>query len=234
MKIKSLFISRAVMLSVALLMTSTLVAQKSQYANYARYAKANAELGSPQKSEKRVVFMGNSITDGWVPTHPDFFKNGFIGRGISGQTSDQFLLRFRQDVINLKPKVVVINYGTNDIAENNGPYNEDVTFGNVVSMVELAKANKIKVVLASCLPAGEFPWRKSITGAIEKIKHLNARVKAYAEANKIPYADYFSSLLSADGTRQNPDYTRDGVHPNGKGYTIMENVVTPIVNKLRK
>ena len=103
-------------------------------------------------------YAGNSITEGWVRTHPDFFKtNGYIGRGISGQTSYQFLLRFREDVINLSPALVVINAGTNDVAENTGAYNEDYTFGNIASMAELAKANKIKVILTSVLPAAEFP-----------------------------------------------------------------------------
>ena len=110
-------------------------AQKNNFANLARYAKENAALPKPVKKEKRVVFMGNSITEGWVRTHPDFFKtNGYIGRGIGGQTSYQFLLRFREDVINLSPALVVINAGTNDVAENVGPYNEEYTFGNIISM----------------------------------------------------------------------------------------------------
>lgn len=209
-------------------------AQHQNFANYARYAKQNAELGKPGKKERRVVFMGNSITEGWYNQHPDFFeKNGYIGRGISGQTSYQFLLRFRQDVLDLKPKVVVINYGTNDIAENTGKYDEDQTFGNVVSMVDLARANKIKVVLTSTLPAEFFPWRKEIKDAMAKIRSLNARVKAYAEANKIPYVDYFSAMLSADGKGLDSRYTPEQVHPNGAGYDVMEALVKPVVEKLR-
>lgn len=128
-------------------------------------------LPKPAKKEKRVVFLGNSITEGWVRTHPDFFKtNGYIGRGISGQTSYQFLLRFREDVINLSPALVVINAGTNDVAENTNPYNEDYTFGNIVSMVELAKVNKIKVILTSVLPAAAFKWRMEIKDAPQKSK----------------------------------------------------------------
>ena len=111
-------------------------AQEKDWANLQRYAQQNAELPKPDKNEKRVVFMGNSITEGWVNTHPDFFKsNGYIGRGIGGQTSYQFLVRFREDVINLSPALVVINAATNDIAENTGAYHEDRTFGNIVSMV---------------------------------------------------------------------------------------------------
>ena len=122
-------------------------AQKNDFANLRRYSKENAALPQATKKDKRVIFMGNSITEGWVRTHPDFFKsNGYIGRGISGQTSYQFLLRFREDVINLSPALVVINAGTNDVAENTQAYNEDYTFGNIVSMAELAKANKIPFV----------------------------------------------------------------------------------------
>lgn len=227
----------------ALMLTSSLMggivqakAQKHDFANWARYEQANKELGAPAPKEKRVVLMGNSITDGWPKARPEFFKdNGLIGRGISGQTSYQFLLRFRQDVIDLKPRVVVINYGTNDIAENTGPYDEDKTFGNVVSMVQLAKQNKIKVVLASCLPAGGFGWRKTITDSMDKIRSLNARVKEYAAKNKIPYVDYFSAMVSADGTEMNPAYANDnpGVHPSVEGYKVMEGLLLPVVNKLR-
>lgn len=224
-----------------LLLTLTLgsasaYAQKHDFANWNRYAADNAKLGAPAKGEKRVVLMGNSITDGWPRTRPEFFKdNNIIGRGISGQTSYQFLLRFREDVLNLQPKVVVINYGTNDIAENTGEYNEDLTYGNVLSMVELARFHKCKVILTSCLPAGGFGWRPAIKDSMSKIRHLNERVKAYAKANKIPYVDYFSALLNADGTAMNPDYANDnpGVHPNAKGYAVMESLLLPVIQKLR-
>ena len=169
-------------------------AQEKDWANLQRYAQQNAELPKPDKNEKRVVFMGNSITEGWVNTHPDFFKsNGYIGRGIGGQTSYQFLVRFREDVINLSPALVVINAATNDIAENTGAYHEDRTFGNIVSMVELAKANHIKVILTTTLPAAAFGWNPAIKDAPQKIASLNARLKAYAQTNKIPFVDYYSS-----------------------------------------
>lgn len=212
-------------------------AQKHDFANWKRYAEKNAALGEPAKKERRVVLMGNSITEGWVKTHPEFFeKHGLIGRGISGQTSYQFLLRFREDVINLKPRVVVINYGTNDIAENTGPYDEDLTFGNVLSMVELARYHKIRVILTSCLPAAGFRWRPSVTDAMEKIRRLNARVAAYAKANKIPYVDYFSAMLSADGTGMDAVYAKDtpGVHPNAEGYAVMERLLLPVIQQSKK
>lgn len=219
---------------IAMLLTSsTLHAQTyDQFANLGRYAKQNAALGEPKKGEKRVVFMGNSITEGWVRLHPEFFKeNGYIGRGISGQTSYQFLLRFRQDVVNLKPRVVVINYGTNDIAENTGAYNEDYTFGNVCSMCEIAKANHIKVILTSCLPARFMPWRQQLPNIMDKIRHLNGRVKAYAKENKIPYVDYFSSMLAPDGGGMDTRYTPEQVHPNLEGYKVMEDLIVPAIKK---
>ena len=211
-------------------------AQKHEFANWKRYANANKELGASAKGEKRVVLMGNSITDGWPGKRPEFFKdNNLIGRGIGGQTSYQFLLRFREDVINLQPKVVVINYGTNDVAENTGPYNEDLTYGNVLSMVELARFHKCKVILTSCLPAAGFSWHASITDAMDKIRSLNTRVKAYAEANKIPYVDYFSAMVNAEGTGMKPELAQDtpGVHPNEAGYAIMESLLLPVIKKLR-
>lgn len=211
-------------------------AQKHEFGNWKRYAQQNKELGAPKKGEKRVVLMGNSITDGWPGKRPAFFKdNNLIGRGIGGQTSYQFLLRFREDVINLQPKVVVINYGTNDIAENTGAYDEDLTYGNVLSMVELARYHKCKVILTSCLPAGGFCWHPQITDAMDKIRHLNERVKAYAKANKIPYVDYFSALVAEDGSGMKPELGEDtpAVHPNVKGYEVMESLLLPVIQKLR-
>ena len=197
-----------------------------------RYAKDNAAMTAPEKGEKRVVFLGNSITEGWVNTHPDLFKdNKYIGRGISGQTSYQFLLRFREDVINLQPKLVVINAGTNDVAENTGKYNEDYTFGNIVSMVELAKANKIKVILTSTLPAAAFGWNPSITDAADKIASLNARIKAYAKENHIPYVDYYEKMVQGDNRALNSNYSKDGVHPTSEGYDVMEALIKPAIDK---
>lgn len=230
---KTKFLSM-VLFSSMLFSASQAVAQHHEFANYKRYAQDNTRLGKPAKDEKRVVFMGNSITEGWVNQHPDFFKkHGYIGRGISGQTSFQFLLRFREDVIKLQPKVVVLNYGTNDIAENTGAYNEELTYGNIISMVEMARFHKIKVILASCLPARNFGWRPNITDGMQKIRSLNARVKAYAKANNIPYVDYFTALLAKDGNGMDSKYTPETVHPNLAGYAVMEKLIVPVVEKLR-
>ena len=212
----------------------TATAQSHEFAMIDAYSEQNRQLGEPKQGEKRVVLMGNSITWAWAHTRPAFFTgNGLIGRGISGQTTYQFLLRFREDVINLKPTVVVINYGTNDIAENTGAYDEDHTFNNIKAMCDLARYHDIKVVLASCLPHKGFRWRPEVTDAMTKIRHLNDRVKAYAKANRLAYVDYFSTLVSDDGTQMRPDLADDGVHPNDKGYAIMEAMILPVINKLR-
>lgn len=209
-------------------------AQKHTFAGFQRYAKENATMGLPAGRNHRVVFLGNSITEFWMRNHSEFFlENDYICRGIGGQTSYQFLLRFREDVIKLQPKVVVINAGTNDIAENTGPYVEEYTFGNIVSMVELARANKIKVVLTSVLPARQFPWRSSVTGAMNKIRSLNARIMDYAVKNNIPYVDYFSALVNEAGDAMDAEYAPEGVHPNIKGYAVMEQLIKPVVEKIR-
>ena len=223
----------SIMLCCMFLSGMNAFAQKhDQFANFKRYAKANEELPAPAKKEKRVVFLGNSITEGWASIHPEFFQeNGYIGRGIGGQTSYQFLLRFREDVIKLKPKVVVINAGTNDAAENTGPFDIDKTFGNIASMAELAKANKIKVILTSVLPASQFRWNKRVTDSTERIEALNEMIKAYAKENKIPYVDYYTPMASGPERSLNPDYSKDGVHPTLEGYLVMEKIIKPYIDK---
>ena len=207
-------------------------AQKHEFANYKRYATENAALAQPVKKEKRVVFMGNSITEGWVRTHPDFFKQMDISVVVSvARRPISFYFVFREDVINLSPALVVINAGTNDVAENTGAYNEDYTFGNIASMAELAKANKIKVILTSVLPAAEFPWRREIKDAPQKIQSLNARIEAYAKANKIPFVNYYQPMVVGENKALNPQYTKDGVHPTGEGYDIMEALIKQAIEK---
>lgn len=202
--------------------------------NLDRYAEANTALPAPAKGEKRVVFIGNSITDGWPNAHPDFFKsNNYVGRGISGQTSPQLLSRFRQDVINLKPVAVLINIGTNDVAQNTGPYNEEFTLGNIMSMAELADANGIKVILSSVTPAGEYPWRKEIKDVPQKIMSLNAKIKAYAKEKGFSYIDYFSVMCDENNALKS-NLGTDGVHPNEEGYKIMEATAKKVIDKVIK
>jgi lysophospholipase L1-like esterase/acetyl esterase/lipase len=196
---------------------------RKDWANLTKYAADNQKLMAAPADPKRVVFLGNSITENWVRQQRDFWAAhpSYVGRGISGQTSGQTLVRFRSDVLNLKPAVVIINVGTNDIAENNGPYDPAVTLGNIVSLVELARANGVRVVLSSVLPAAEFPWRKSITEVPQKIARLNAQLKAYAQSNKLVYLDYHSAMTDAQGGAK-AGYTSDGVHPVAAGYAVME------------
>lgn len=202
------------------------------WANKARYALANQELLASGHDSLRIVMMGNSITEFWEETHPWFFtSNHLLCRGISGQVSSQMLARFRQDVLQLKPRIVVINCGTNDIAENNGPYDEDITMDNIKSMTELAKAHGIEVVLSSVLPCDRFVWNTSVKGVVYKISHLNKRIIDYAIAQRLHYIDYHSWMNAPDGSMIR-DYTDDGVHPNAAGYDIMEKVLLEKLDSL--
>jgi len=197
--------------------------------NLARYAEANAAVAAPARLELRVVFMGDSITDAWVsPEYGGFFPGRpYIDRGISGQTTPQMLIRFRRDVIALHPKVVVILAGTNDIAGNTGPMTLGQIEGNLASMAELAKANKIHVVLASVLPVSNYghdrqgnPQDTRVNRPPEKILELNAWIKKYAAQNGHTYLDYFSAMVDPQGMLQK-DLSEDGLHPNAKGYALM-------------
>lgn len=211
------------------------MAQAQDWANFKRYEKADSALKETRNPGRRVVFMGNSITDHWYKMRPDFFNdNDFVGRGISGQTSYQMLLRFREDVINLRPAAVVINSGTNDVAINNHPYVEDRTFGNIVSMAQLARANGIVPILTSVLPAAAFRWRPEIKDSAEKIASLNARIKEYADANCIMYIDYYTPLVHGENRALNPAYSNDGVHPTPAGYEVMEATALPVIRSVVK
>lgn len=197
------------------------------WAKFNRYAIANKKLNKPTK----VVFMGNSITDRWRNRADSAFfdNNGFVCRGIGGQTSSEMLVRFQADVINIKPKVVVINAGTNDIAQNNGIIALENIMQNIISMCELAKLHNIKPILASVLPVYMYNWHKELFPAQDIIK-LNIMIKAYADQNRIPYVDYHSALK--DEKNGMPEkYSKDGCHPNLEGYKIMEPIV---LNAIRK
>jgi len=204
--------------------------QLRDWPNLAKYREANARLGLPVEGESRVVFLGDSITEAWDLSV--FFKGKpFVNRGISGQTTPQILLRFRQDVIALKPDIVVILAGTNDIAENTGPTSMGMIEDNLKSMAELARGNGVHPILASVLPAAVYPWRPEIR-PIEKILGLNQWMKEYAAREGIGFLDYYSSMVN-DRYGLKPEFSGDGVHPNEAGYTIMASIVADAIAKLK-
>ena len=205
------------------------ISYAQDWANLKRFQQENSELLLPKANEHRVIFMGNSITEGWLSIRPEFFKNKpYVNRGISGQTTPQMLLRFRQDVIHLKPSTVVLLAGINDIAENTGPSTIEMIANNIISMAELAKANQIKVIICSVLPANNFPWRKGIKPA-EKVRKLNLILQLYSYKNKLAYVDYYSAMVN-DSHGLKKELGEDGIHPNKKGYLIMEPILEKAIN----
>ena len=221
-----------VALFACLLVTGLLPAQEARdWAQFNRYAQENDSLRSIH-AEIQVVFLGNSITQGWRENRPEFFaEHGFIGRGINGQTTSEMLVRMRQDVIDLHPQIVVILAGTNDIAQNNGYISPEHILGNIISMCELAQANHIRPVLCSLLPARRFYWTDRIPDAPVRIQQMNALIRAYAETHDIPYVDYWSQMAADDGGLQ-PGLSDDDVHPTVAGYLIMEPLILHTLSTL--
>lgn len=198
------------------------------WANLQRYSDMNKNISS--NNGKRVVFMGNSITEGWMRADSTYFiNNGYVDRGISGQTTPQMLIRFRPDVIDLKPAAVIILAGINDIAQNTGPMTLEQTFGNIVSMAELARANNIKVVICSVLPAFDFPWHPGFQPA-DKVIRLNEMLSSYCMKNNIVYCDYFSKMKD-ERNGLPKSLSEDGVHPNLAGYKLMEPLADEAIQK---
>jgi lysophospholipase L1-like esterase len=217
----------------AIMEKAALLRSQQDWPNIRKYAEDNSKVSPPAPNEKRVVFMGNSITEFWKYSDSAFFASrNYINRGISGQTTPQMLVRFREDVINLKPAVVVILAGINDIAENTGPSKLEFTFGNIVSMAQLAKTAHIKVVISSVLPANHFPWRPAIIPT-EKVIRLNQMLKDYCVKNNVIYLDYYSAMVDSEkGLPKN--LANDGVHPTLEGYKIMEPMVEKAIAEALK
>ena len=191
------------------------------WANLSRYRVENAQTPAPGENENRVVFMGDSITDAWGRSRGVFFPGKpYINRGISGQTTPQMLVRFRPDVIALKPKVVVILAGTNDIAGNTGPETLEDIEGNLASMAELGRVNGIKVVLSSVMPVCDYIKPQTARRPPVQIVALNAWIRTYCERNHLTYLDYYSALIDDHGMLRK-DLTYDGLHPNEAGYSVM-------------
>lgn len=218
---------KTLLISVLILLSNFLLAQKAEYrelmeqdwANLKKY-KAENEKIIENKNYPEVVFMGNSITEGWVNAQPEFFKNNnYTGRGIGGQTTPQMLIRFMPDVVKINPKAVVILAGTNDIAGNTGLSSVEMITNNIRAMAQIAKANNIKVILASILPVYDYPWRPGLE-PVQKIAEINTWLKNYAQKNRHTYLDLFTPLKDEkEGLPKK--YSADGVHPNLAGYEVM-------------
>lgn len=211
--------------------THSMTAQEAPYAelmkqdwpDLKKYEAANRKI-LESGITPRVVFMGNSITEVWADQYPEFFSdNNFAGRGISGQTTPQMLLRFTRDVLNLKPEAVVILGGTNDIAGNTGFASTEMITDNIRAMAQLATVNNIKVILCSVLPVYDYRWRPGLK-PVKKIAAVNSWMKEYAKANNHTYINYFDAMVDEKGGMKK-EYSEDGVHPNDAGYQIMEPLV---------
>jgi lysophospholipase L1-like esterase len=208
----------------------------------ARYRDDNAKAIASAKDEKRVVFMGDSITDSWDdPKYGGFFPGKpYVNRGISGQTTPQMLIRFRPDVIALKPEVVVILAGTNDIAGNTGAMTLEAIEDNIASMVELARLHRVRVVLASLLPVSDYektpeglPRNQTTRRPPEKIKAFNEWMRNYAAQNQLTYLDYYSAMIDDKGFLKD-ELSNDGLHPNDKGYQVMAPLVEQAIERALK
>ena len=214
--------------AAALIFSTSILAQDlpdNDWANFKRYSKANSEV----TVKPLAVLMGDSITDGWFSQDPDFFtRNNLLGRGISGQVTSHMLVRFRKDVVDHHPKYVVILAGINDIARNNGYISLEDTFGNIVSMCEIAKANKIKPVLCTLVPSSHIRWRPALKDTKEQVARLNSMIKEYAKAKHYKVVDYATVLADANGETR-ADLSGDSVHPNLDGYKIMEEALMKVI-----
>ena len=205
----------------------------AEWANFKKYASQNSKVSSPVPKERRVVFLGNSIFEGWLNLRPEFFAGKpYYDRGISGQTTPQMLLRFYEDVLALKPTVMVLKAGINDIAQNNAPYDPTHTINNIKAIAQLARANKIKVILCSVLPANDFRWRPGLEPA-DKVIALNDEIKKFADENNFYYLDLYSSVVD-DKKGMKKEYSEDGVHPTVEGYKVMEPLLEKAIAKVKK
>ncbi len=208
-------------------------AKLNDWPQLSRYRTENAALAPVAAGEKRVVFYGDSITDGWgrrANTGTFFPGKPYVNRGISGQTTPQMVVRFRQDVITLHPAAVVILAGTNDVAGNTGPMTAEMTEDNFASMIDLAKANGIRVIVASITPAFDYPWRRG-REPVAKIRTINAWLQTYCEEHGATYLDYYSALTDEQGGMK-PGTSIDGVHPTEKGYAIMGPLAQAAIDKV--
>lgn len=220
-------VAGAIVLACAVSLSAGAQNKKTDWAQFYRYQEANESVHR-SNAKVKAVLMGDSITDNWLKFDKEWFEaNNIQGRGISGQVTSQMLVRFQEDVVKLNPTYVAILAGTNDIARNNGEISLEHIMDNIKSMCEIARANKIKVVLCSVLPASRYSWRPELSPA-EDIKALNAMICAFAKANKFIYVDYWSLLANEQGGL-NPENAADGVHPNLETYKLMEQALMKVL-----
>ena len=219
-------------LFVFIALTSMAILSAQDWPQLQKYQSDNAQI-LREKTPVRVVFMGNSITQGWADMRPEFFKeHGFVGRGIGGQTTPQMLLRFRQDVLELQPEAVVILAGINDIAQNTGPISLEETLGNIQSMAELALAHGITPLICAVLPANSFPWRPEIIPS-EKVVALNELLRRWTLERNLVFVDYYTPMVDEKlGLQSHLGY--DPVHPNQEGYKVMEPLVLKALDQVLK
>jgi lysophospholipase L1-like esterase len=205
----------------------------ADWANFKKYAEQNKAVPARIKGEKRVVFLGNSIFEGWIRLRPEFFAGKpYYDRGISGQTTPQMLLRFYEDVLALDPDVLVLKAGINDIAQNTGPYNPLQTLNNIKAIAQLARVNNIKVILCSVLPASDFRWRPGLEPG-DKVIALNNAIRDFAKTEGFYYLDLYSAVVD-DKKGMKAEYANDGVHPTVEGYKVLEPLVEDAIRKVKK
>ena len=199
------------------------------WANLEKYKGANQELKKSNSGKDRIVFIGDSITEGWSDFSPEFFQqNNFVNRGISGQTTPQMLIRLKPDAVHLDPKMIVINGGTNDIAGNTGPSTPEMIIDNLCSMAEIAIKNNIDVALTTILPVYKYPWNDEVADPPKIISFINSALEEYCKKNSLIYVDYYSSMV--DGKKGlKSEYGNDGVHPIKEGYEVMEKAIKNVI-----
>ena len=197
----------------------------TDWPNLAKYREANENLKNSSSGGDRIVLVGDSITEGWTEFNPEFFQeNNMINRGISGQTTPQMLIRFKQDAVHLNPKIIIINGGTNDIWGNTGPSTPEMIIDNLCSMAEIAAKNDINVALSTILPVYKYPERDDIIDPPKTISLINSVLLDYCKKNGLTFLDYYTPMVD-EKKGLSSDYGTDGVHPNKEGYNVMENVV---------
>ena len=204
---------------------ATQAAEDLDWPNLGRYRAENEKLKTSGTDKIKTIFIGDSITEGWSLNDPEFFsRNNFVNRGVGGQTSPQMLIRFKPDAVNLKPKMIIINAGTNDIAANTGPASPEMIIDNICSMAEIGLKNDIRIALSTILPVYKYPWNEKVTNVPDRISKVNTALQKYSEKHSLIFIDFFKSMVNEQRGLKSA-YGVDGVHPTKQGYEEMSNVI---------